>query len=339
MKILFLEFTCNIPYNSLSLQESSPIAGTERTLITIAEELSRTHEVFVGQQARKDDGKPLTAVNYVSLATIENLSDNFDAVIVVRALDKLEYYAKKFTRAKKFLWMHDLPTVKIRKQAHLLAKYNFSVICVSHFQKAAAQQIFANQNYHDYFVIYNPVSNNLHPDNTAVIHNKLVFFSSPDRGITEIILRFNELLKQQPDFRLYIANPGYISLGNYKKLDRTLLFNEQIVILGRLSHQSVIRHVREAFCVFYPQHYKRESFGLIYAEANAVGTPVLAHNFGAAEEVLSNSEQLVDVTKPEAAIKKLLHWRLHGRPSVYGKEIFRLDNVMHQWHDLLSKTD
>ncbi len=58
-----------------------------------------------------------------------------------------------------------------------------------------------------------------------------------------------------------------------------------------------MQHIRESLCVFYPQTQRCETFGLVYAESNAVGTPVLAHDFGAAREVLSSPDQLINGKK------------------------------------------
>lgn len=59
--------------------------------------------------------------------------------------------------------------------------------------------------------------------------------------------------------------------------------------------------MRSALCLFYPQTSFAESFGLVIAEANAVGTPALLHaGLGANEEFASSTEQCVDGSDPEA---------------------------------------
>ncbi len=145
--------------------------------------------------------------------------------------------------------------------------------------------------------IYNPIADLLCPDDTVVQANKLLFLSSPHKGLKETLTIFSEVKKYFPHFQLVISNPGYRAM--------TYSLPEQVSFLGVLRHEEVIQQLRESFCVFYPQYIKPETFGLIDAEANAVGTPVLAHNFGAAEEILSDSSQLIDGRQIDAVVSKL----------------------------------
>jgi len=72
----------------------------------------------------------------------------------------------------------------------------------------------------------------------------------------------------------------------------------------------------------------------VYAESNAVGTPVLTYNKGAASEVLSLPEIQLAANK-EAIIKKFQRWQKFGRPVISGQAKFRTSNVVRTWKDLL----
>jgi glycosyltransferase involved in cell wall biosynthesis len=110
------------------------------------------------------------------------------------------------------------------------------------------------------------------------------------------------------------------------------------VVLGALPFPQTVRHMRDAFCVFYAQTTLMETFGLVYAEANAVGTPVLAHPFGSAPEVLCSREQLVDATDPEHVADVLMSWYDGAAPPVYCKDELRLSRVIEEWEALLART-
>jgi len=73
---------------------------------------------------------------------------------------------------------------------------------------------------------------------------------------------------------------------------------------------------------------------LVYAESNAVGTPVLTYNKGAASEVLSLPE-LQFASNKQAIIKKFQRWQKFGRPVISGQANFRISNVVRTWKDLL----
>ena len=80
-----------------------------------------------------------------------------------------------------------------------------------------------------------------------------------------------------------------------------------------------------------------ETFGCIFAEANAVGTSVLAHPIGAAPEVLENPAQLVDCRDRAAVVDRLLRWRDEGLPLVKARPEFRLSAVVARWRELLER--
>lgn len=350
MKILFIDLTCPVPYNNKSLKGDDIVAGTERSVIQIAEELSKNNEVYVTQHCRIDDEISENHANYISLNTATCLTGKQqpDVVILLRKYQRLKEFISLYPDAKIFFWMHDLPEIKMRKYISDFIRYNCGVICVSNFHKQITEKTLRGKWYHklldilyrpktlNIHVIYNPIPNDLTSDNTIIDKNKLIFYSSPNKGLNETLLLFNKLIKIQSKFNLYIANPGYIPLDRCKQLNKELLQNPNIIILGRLNHEEILKHVRQAFCVFYPQQYKAETFGLVYAEANAVGTPVLAHDFGAAKEVLNNDDQLVDVRQPNAVLNRLINWYKNGRPSVHVKNAFYLSNVAKQWKQLLN---
>lgn len=109
--------------------------------------------------------------------------------------------------------------------------------------------------------------------------------------------------------------------------------------LGTLTPSQVHQEVAGALAVFYPQTTFAETFGLVFAEANALGTPVLAHPLGSAEEVLSagGAGQVMDLTEDEVVVDQIALWRDGGRPEVRGAAQFRLETVTKTWLDLLKE--
>jgi hypothetical protein len=118
-------------------------------------------------------------------------------------------------------------------------------------------------------------------------------------------------------------------------------------------------------CTFIPNFVIPETFGLVFAESNAIGTPVLTHDCGAAVEVLGDRSQVLPVTVAARVYETLLHnvppgwragparlagslgmfdvyteriraWRAGARPRVGPDSRFRLATVKEQWRALLA---
>ena len=62
--------------------------------------------------------------------------------------------------------------------------------------------------------------------------------------------------------------------------------HENITIIGKLSHQAVIKHLEESDLLLLPS--VNEGIANVVVEAMAVGTPVLSSNCGGMTEVIEN---------------------------------------------------
>ena len=133
--------------------------------------------------------------------------------------------------------------------------------------------------------------------------------------------------------KLFLADPGYWT-GPVPEIP------PNVIRLGPLPPSEIHSHVSTALCVFYPQRSFAETFGLVFAEANALGTPVLAHPIGAAAEVLNagGAGQIADRT-PTNILHTIREWRAGGRPDVCLHPDFFLSNVLGKWTELLENQD
>jgi hypothetical protein len=65
----------------------------------------------------------------------------------------------------------------------------------------------------------------------------------------------------------------------------------------------------------------------------------LAHDFGAASEVLSANNPPLDISDENSVIELLMKWREFGAPAVDLDEKFRIASVSESWVSLLSDAD
>ena len=345
MNILIVDYKSSENYD-FNYMESHSLGGTESTILRVARELARDHNVYISQLNRLERyaEEGITYLHHPdSLTQKEFVPD----IIIIRSKYRLlKDYGFVYPTAKMFVWAHNFQNYDILGRRHRVIKANATVICVSKSHRDHINKIFNGALSWLFRLlafqfkkvpvtyIYNVIDSDYIKNNEPYDKNKLFFFSTPNKGLKEVLNHFAELLKQAPDYHLYIAGATPEQLENYH-LNKTLLDSDSVTVLGRLPKKDIISHLRSSFCVFYPQHVHAETFGLIYVEANCVGTPVLAHPFGAATEVIGNTEQLVDGRSTEAVVNKILDWKKNGRPEVSCLEKTQLSNVVSRWKEVL----
>jgi glycosyltransferase involved in cell wall biosynthesis len=234
------------------------------------------------------------------------------------------------------------------------------IVCVSDWQRLLLDRMLGQMGLRNHFptrTIYNPIDDSLVPDGTPVDRNKLVFFSAANRGLLYALDAFQELRRRMPELRLVIGNPGY-KLRKTGRLDG-------VTDLGPQPQGRIHAEVRSALCTFFPNFVLPETFGLVFAESIAMGTPVLTHDAGAAAEVIGDREQVLAATPRQRAYERAMRAvpvRLRGGPSRIAALLgmfddycdrvrawrdgsprrtgpdprFRLSSVAAQWHALLA---
>lgn len=332
-KILVVDPVATKQYDERDL-ENDALGGIEATVVRIAEGLALDHLVVVAQSAREWCRTSPAGVVYAPYRHKSEFLDHadLDAVVVVRAHKVLPRLRRHFPDAAMYLWMHCNPGRRLHTLARACVDTDTTLITVSDYHLDTMTSFYTQ---HDpaaakrlkVMRIYNPVAPGLTRDGTAWDPNKLLFLSSPHKGLEQVLDVFSMLKRRCADLRLCIANPGYLNW----RVPRT----DGVITLGKLRHDQVVSHLRDSLCVFYPQTMFEETFGLVFAEANAVGTPVIAHPHGAAPEVLSDASQLCDGTDMAQVCDRVLQWRDGLRPMPPSVERFALPRVLADWEKLL----
>jgi glycosyltransferase involved in cell wall biosynthesis len=288
-----------------------------------------------------------------------NSSSSLDPthLIVLRGPEFAARLIDRYPGARKFLWMHDLPGEDLREHGARLANSGTTIVCISDFQATQVRRTLSSlpeAKRPKVKRIYYPVDV---PSQEAreFDPNKLVFFSSPHKGLDYVLNVFSRLHRINRDLRLYVANPGYLL--------KTFAKRPGVINLGPVPHHVILEHVRAALCTFYPNYVCPETFGLVLAESNALGTPVITHAIGAAPEVLLDKDQFVTIPKARAAADKVFRylpalrkmgeqvlantrcydeyaekicaWQSGKRPSVSGRAEFSFSSVIAAWGELL----
>lgn len=332
MKILFIDSVCLSPYDPHTLATQA-LGGTEATVIRIAEALAqKDNKVSVAQHNRIDHG-----TFQAQYTGFNRHFKEYDPthVIVLRAPLILHQVRKLFPKAKLYLWCHDIfDDARWNQGFQAIVNTQTIPIVVSQWHQNNLNGCMRSINFQGIIPshrIYNPIDDNLMPNETIRDHHKLLFFSSPQKGLAHTLKVFERFqdFSELKDMKLYVANPGYSANYNVES-------NSNVVQLGVLPHQVVIDHVRSSFAVLHLNAVYPETMGIAHAEANAVGTPFLNSRLGATPECADHPDELIDVIDENAVIKRVLQWKKFGAPKVQGNPNFRLAKIADEWLGLFN---
>jgi glycosyltransferase involved in cell wall biosynthesis len=314
--VLFVDFACSKPYTHESLENDS-IGGTESSTIRLAEGFnSKGLSVCIIQHC---DFTPSQSPNGVIYAPIGWLNQvKAKNVIHLRNRSNLG----KFPESKNFIWFHDAAGVthnNVSDWAEPMIKNNVMGVCVSDWHK---QNLLRFAPTMPLTRIYSPVDELCYeyPRYDKVDVNQLVWMSSPHKGLKEALEVFRHIRSFRHEMKLVVFNPGY--------------YEEDIgmipgVVLAPMVRRKALRSVlAQSLCLFYPTKFE-ETFGLVAAEANALGTPVACYDVAA---LVESSKQTFK--SRDDLMRSVFEWR-DNRPLVVGQSRFRFANVWKDWFEVL----
>jgi colanic acid/amylovoran biosynthesis glycosyltransferase len=141
---------------------------------------------------------------------------------------------------------------------------------------------------------YIGVNLDLFQPNESVTREKVILFVGRlvrNKGCEYLIRAMREVQIQHPDTRLVIIGEGD-QKESLKKLATQL--NVQAEFLGKLPYTSVVGWMNRAKIFSVPsievESGASEGFGMVFAEAQAMGLPVVSFNTGGISEAVSDEE-------------------------------------------------
>jgi len=328
-RVKVVDAFCPRPYDERSLY-SAPMGGTESAIVLLSESLARHSRVEVVQHCRLHSHTSANGVVYRGSDTwrVESSSPDHDTVIVINSPKLMGLWRRNNPGCQILLWRHNFLGNRHKDVFQLLDHYDATMICVSRFhQLDCYRSQRSNVTASRAIVIPNPVQVFANPY-VQRNRNTLLFCSSPHKGLDEVVERFCKVRLTLPMLQLRICNPGY--------LDDSIINEAGIKVLGALTRPQLHAEMSAALCIFYPQTTFRETFGLVGAEANALGIPVLAPTgLGALSETLCGTEQLLDSVAIPQLVRRLKEWRTVPTPSVTAQTRFTPEEVCKTWWTLI----
>lgn len=318
--ILFTDFAASRGYTYNTLR-SEALGGSEASLLRIAKLLAVDNDVVVYQNADPYRGE--ANVDGVRHTGQDGVTQVPDVVVHFRTGVLMQDLREEMPNARHIMWAQDF----FVKHDDVTCLADEEVVVLSEAHRSNLMQLCyeAKVKPKAVHVIPNPVEVDAQRQPKA--GKRLGFFSSPHKGLSQVIEHFTALSKAYEGLNMVYANPGYIP-----SLDAA---GASITNLGMLRHSRVLEEMSKCDMLFYPQTVFPETFGIVLAEANAMGVPVLAHDFGAAKEVLSQKGNIVVDCNNFATIEQSVLTLLHNKPEPILDLRFEMQTVADKWRKLL----
>ncbi|ETF03618.1 hypothetical protein W822_05645 [Advenella kashmirensis W13003] len=340
LKIAIVDSFCPRPYDGQTWEHEA-MGGTELTASRIAEMLASHHDMAVLQHCRTETVISANGTRYEPGGQWRRMAAErrFDVVIIINSVKLLALWRKHAqTDTRLILWRHNFIGKAHRHTGQLLENADASMLCVSHYHRRHTLEMLglveASRIARRIGVVYNPVitvsDGTKEPVAPAVDTNQLLFASSPHKGLHQVLKNFSLLKESIPQLSLIVCTPGY--------LERTLPACAGVHYMGKLRPAEVHAHMRRSLCLFNAQSEFAETFGLVFAEAHSVGTPVIAQRgLGSVNEVVGDAQgQALDVNDVAQVHASIARWRAGQRPCVALNAAFAANVVKSDWMRLLN---
>ncbi len=323
MRVAILDPNAPRPYTT-DAASLIGLGGTEMTIAEVARGLVRDVRLEIHQAARTasscSSGVWFRPYRWKARIRAET-------IVVINSWKAAVACRKANPDARILLWVHNVPGRHNRRMGEALREADVTVVCVS-ASHARSLRAFLGRSAPKITHVYNPIPDDLRPLGLSYDPDLLFFASAPHKGLREVFWNFSAVRDVFPTMTLAVADPGYMRWDFGPVPDG-------VRMVGRQDKARLWEFMERSLCLFYPQTTFAETFGIVLAEANAVGCPVLTHcGLGANDEVVSSIEQCLDCTDTDAVIATIGRWR-ETRPKVSGRCDFRLSSVLEDWRTLL----
>jgi glycosyltransferase involved in cell wall biosynthesis len=334
------------PQNAYEFDEeiykSKGLGGSETALIHMAKWLKkktgRPVKVF---NMRSKDLVADSGVEYISTSKLnEYFAHNMPAVHIAWR------HNIKLTNAPTYLWCHDLATPgveMVHNFDYLMCLTPFHKGYVSGKQGVPLDKIVVTRNGLDpeKFDFERPEKN----------PNKLVYMSSPDRGLVDLIPTLDIVRREKPEIELHVFYgienlPKYGMIALHDKLKKMMAERPWIKYHGNTEQNKMYRMVADAVIWPHPANFI-ESFCITAIEMLCLGVYPITRRYGALQDTLRYAESqgmatMLDCDASSQAGKELyakeilfaLENKVWEQPPA-SPDMFKWEDIAEEWIEMM----
>lgn len=265
-----------------------PVGGAETCIINIANKLSKDYNVYVVNSCINPGN--FKGVNYVNINNCDNLLKELDIdYFVTLRVPPNEDYKEKYDAKNVLLWAHDLAECPVWDSLPNSIDNLDYIITVSDWHKSNVMSRFPWLEQEKFKVLPNGFDENLfYSDKRAKGKKRLIYSSTPFRGLKELLDIFPDIKKEVPEAELHICSSMEVYLSSdkpYEELYSKAKEMEGVVYHGSLKQEDLAEVMRDSYIYTYPSTYS-ETYCISTSEANACGLPIVTTSRGALPETI-----------------------------------------------------
>lgn len=275
----------------LSTEKWSPksiergIGGSEEAVIRIAEQLTKMgKKVFVYNDCEDEEGD-YNGVSFVDWRKF-NPKDIFSTIIGWR-MNIANY---NFAAANRIVWIHDIPLCLRNMTPDEILKTDRVIVLSEYHRSLLPQEIPPEKVYVS--------TNGIVPEDFDGISekrqkNRMIYASSYDRGLEEILNGWGRIRAEVPDAELHVfygwetydalANQG-LRRSDFKERMKALMAQEGVYDHGRVGHKQLLREYAKSEFFVYPSNYVGEINCIALTKAIASGCVAITNDFAVLKE-------------------------------------------------------
>lgn len=332
----------------------SGIGGSAEAIIYLSPELVKLgYQVTVFNRCGDMEGE-YDDVIYQSINKF-NPEDNFNIIIFHR--DWLQPMKMQLKSKKTAIWLHDnpkiLPTIE-ELQRHMFLNSFDKLFVLSKYHKSMLPKWISEEKI---FITKNGI--NLNDFNVSSIPKnpkRLIYISDYLRGIENLLVKWQDIIKEVPDAELHIFYGWQLinalmkqpfidqfpELPQTKKKLLQLFQQKNVYEHGRVGHYQLIKELFKSGIWVYPCHTP-ETFCISALKAQACGCVPVVTSFAGLDETVQSgikikgpagSKEINDefVRETIDLLKNLDKQEALRKDALALKDSFGWDKVALQWH-------
>lgn len=197
---------------------------------------------------------------------------------------------KEYFRVDKVcLWTHDLPQSYVFDKLPQALKNIDRIFALTQWHKKSIMNYFPDIPENKFFIARNGVDTKLYKENIERNPYKLIYSSTPFRGLDVLLHVFPEIKKRVPQAELHIFSSmkvyGYPEKDSYEFLYEKARTMEGVHYHGTITRKELAKEMMSSAILAYPNHYD-ESCCITAMEAVTAGTPIVTSNRAALPEII-----------------------------------------------------